>query len=171
MDTLIADLAQYGFVLSFVLAFVVWLRLPRRSKVELLLAGLVGGAVCLLLIKAAGALYFDPRPFVTGHVAPLFPHSPDNGFPSDHTAVTMLVGFCVLVVSRRWGIVLIGLSLLAGVARVLAHVHSPMDIAAAVVIGAVAAALGWLVAGWVMRRLVTPRWPALAGGQEPPAGS
>lgn len=116
MDTVIADLAQYGFIFSFVVAFVVWLRLARRQQVELLLAGVVGGVACLVLIKAAGAVFYDTRPFVAQHIAPLFPHAADNGFPSDHTAVTMLVGFCVLVVSRRWGLVLLALSALAGVA-------------------------------------------------------
>jgi len=169
MDTVIADLAQYGFILSFVVAFVVWLRLPRRQQVELLVAGVVGGVVCLVLIKAAGAVFYDTRPFVTQHIAPLFPHAADNGFPSDHTAVTMFVGFCVLVVSRRWGLVLLALSLLAGVARVLAHVHSPLDIAGAVVIGAAAAAVGWLLAKWMVARWVAPRWPALTAPPEPPA--
>jgi membrane-associated phospholipid phosphatase len=171
MDTVIADLAQYGFLLSFVLALVVWLGLPARQKAEVLVAGVIGGVVCLVLIKVAGAVYFDPRPFVADHVAPLFPHAADNGFPSDHTAVTLLVGFCMLVVSRRWGLVLVVLSLLAGAARVLAHVHSPVDILGAVAIAAVAAALGWLVAPWVVRRLLAPRWPALAGSPGPPASS
>ena len=169
MDTLIAALAQYGFILSFIVAFVVWLSLPRRQQVELLVAGVIGGVICLVLIKAAGAVFYDTRPFVAQHIAPLFPHAADNGFPSDHTAVTMLVGFCVLVVSRRWGLVLLALSLLAGLARVLAHVHSPLDIAAAVVIGAAAAAVGWLLAKWMVARWVAPRWPALTPPSEPPA--
>ncbi len=152
MDSLIADLAQYGFIVSFVIAFLVWLRLPRQQKLELLVAGVVGGIVCLALIKVGGALYYDTRPFVTSGVAPLFPHAADNGFPSDHTAVTMFVALCVLVVSRPWGLVLVAVSLAAGVARVLAHVHSPIDIVAAVAMAAVAAAVGWLVARWVFER-------------------
>lgn len=159
MSTLIADLAQYGFILSILVAFIVWLRLPLRQKLELLVAGLIGGALCFALIKLGGALYYDPRPFVTEHVAPLFPHSDDNGFPSDHTVLTMLVGMCVFVVSRRWGLVLIALSLLAGVARVLAHVHSPVDILGAVAMAAVAAAVGWLLARWLFGRFAQPSDP------------
>ena len=152
MNTLIADLAQYGFLISFVIAFLVWLRLPRTQKLELLVAGVVGGIVCLALIKLGGALYYDTRPFVTQGVAPLFPHGADNGFPSDHTAVTMFVALCVLIVSRPWGLALVAVSLVAGVARVLAHVHSPIDIVGAVAIAAVAAAVGWLVARWIFER-------------------
>ena len=46
MDTLIAYAAQYGFVVSFVIAAVVWLRLPRRQKIELLVTGVIGGVLC-----------------------------------------------------------------------------------------------------------------------------
>jgi len=112
----------------------------------------VGGIVCYALIKIGGALYYDTRPFVTQGVAPLFPHAADNGFPSDHTAITMFIGLCVLVVSRPWGLVLIAISLAAGVARVLAHVHSPIDIVGAVAMAAVAAAVGWLVARLIFER-------------------
>ena len=152
VDQVISYLAQYGFILSFVVAFIVWLRLPRRQKVELLVAGVVGGIVCYALIKIGGAVYYDTRPFVTQDVAPLFPHAPDNGFPSDHTAVTMFVALCVLVVSRPWGLVLVAISLVAGLARVLAHVHSPIDIVGATAMAAVAAAVGWLVARWIFAR-------------------
>ena len=41
---------------------------------------------------------------------------------------------------------------MAGVARVLAHVHSPIDIVGAVAMAAVAAAVGWLVARLIFER-------------------
>jgi undecaprenyl-diphosphatase len=170
MDPLIAALAQYGFIISFAAAFVVWLRLPRMGKLELLVAGVIGGVLCLLLIRVSGALFYDTRPFVTQHIAPLFPHASDNGFPSDHTAVTMFAALCVAFFSWRWGIVLAAVSLLCGAARVAAHVHSPVDIAGAVAIAAVAALAGrllmhWALAHWSgLRRLGErgPREPAAA---------
>ncbi len=157
MNTLIAAAAQYGFVVSFIVAAVVWLRLPPRPRWELLATGLVGGVLCLALIKLGGALYYDPRPFVTQHIAPLFPHPADNGFPSDHTVLTMFVALCVLFYSRRWGLILVAVSLLAGVARILAHVHSPIDILGAVAMAAAAAATAHPVAIWVVRRLPMTR--------------
>jgi len=65
MDFLVAALAQYGFVLSFALAALVWLRLPRRRKLGLLITGIIGGLLCLAFIKVGGALFYDPRPLVT----------------------------------------------------------------------------------------------------------
>ncbi len=150
MDTLIADLAQYGFIISGVIALIVWLRLPLQQKIELLVTAVIGGVLCLILVKAGGALYYDPRPFVTQHVAPLFPHAADNGFPSDHTVVTMFAGLAVLYYSRTWGLVLIAVSLVAAVARVLAHVHSPVDILGAVAMAAVAAVVAHYVAVWAL---------------------
>ncbi|MDP3995235.1 MAG: hypothetical protein Q8P78_01305, partial [bacterium] len=33
----------------------------------------------------ARSFFYSPRPFVESGIAPLIPHAPDNGFPSDHT--------------------------------------------------------------------------------------
>ena len=153
MDTLIVYIAKYAFVLSIVIAAYVWWRLPSRQKTELLAWGLIGGAVTYGLIKLAGALYYDTRPFVIDHSTPLFAHPPDNGFPSDHTALTMFIAVCVLRYSRKWGIVLIAISLLIGASRVAARIHHPVDIIAAIAIAIAAALITRSVAVWLNRRL------------------
>jgi len=154
MDTLISLVAQYAIFLSLVVAVVVWLRLPRQQKWEFAVTAVVGGLIALAFLKLGSALYFDQRPFVTQHIAPLFPHAPDNGFPSDHTLLSMLLAMCVLFYSRRWGAVLVAITLLLGVARVEAYVHHPIDILAAIVFAVVAALLARPVARWLTRR-----WP------------
>ena len=68
----------------------------------------------------------------------------------------MLVAACLVVVSRRWGVMLIALSLLAGAARVLAHVHSPVGILAAVAMAAVAATVACLLTRWILARFPRP---------------
>ena len=156
MDTLIVYTAKYAFVVSLLIAAYAWLRLPGRQKTELLAWGVLGGALAYVLIKVAGALFYDTRPFVADHTAPLFAHPPDNGFPSDHTALTMFIALCVLRYSRRWGIVLIVISLLIGASRVAAGVHRPIDILAAVAIAAIAAAATRPAAVWLNRRLRSP---------------
>src|SRR5665647_1758410 len=148
MDSLISLVAQYAIILSLVIAVAVWLRLSRQQKWEFAVTVVVGSAV-----------YFDQRPFVTEHIAPLFPHAADNGFPSDHTLLSMLLAMCVLFYRWRWGVVLVAITLALGVARVEAHVHHPIDILGAVVFAAVAALLARPAA-----RLLTSRWPLAAGG-------
>ena len=164
MDALIVYIAKYAFAVSFVIAAVVWLRLPRRQKTELLAWGVLGGALSYVLVKMAGAVFYDTRPFVADHTAPLFPHPADNGFPSDHTALTMFLALIVLRYSRRWGIVLIVVSLLIGASRVVAGIHTPLDIIAAVAIAAAAALVTRPAALWISDRLWRP--PA---GANPPA--
>jgi undecaprenyl-diphosphatase len=84
----------------------------------------------------------DPRPFVTQHVAPLFPHAPDNGFPSDHTLASMFLAVCALFYSTRWG-----------GARIAAHVHSPIDILGAIALAIMAALITRPAARWLTARL------------------
>ena len=162
MDAAIVVVAQYFFLVSIAITAAAWLGLPAHRKWTLATAGITGGLAGLGLIVLAGALYYDPRPFVIQHIHPLFAHAADNGFPSDHATLTMFLAVCVLFCSRPWGIVLTVNALLVGAARVLAHVHSPLDIAAGFLIGAVAAAL----ASWLAPVIV--RWIPLASAARPP---
>ena len=83
-------------------------------------------------------MYYDPRPFVTGHIAPLFPHPAANGFPSDHTLLAMVLAMCVLFYSRKWGVALVALAAAIGAARVAAHVHHWVDILGAMALAVIA---------------------------------
>ncbi len=164
MDAVIVFIAQYFFVLSIAVAGLVWLRVPAGQKWTLAVTGVAGGLLGLGLITVAGLLYYEPRPFVTQHIHPLFAHAADNGFPSDHATLTMFLAVCVLFYSRLWGGVLVGNALLVGTARVLAHVHSPLDIVAGFVFAAVAALLAHWAAPWMVRKLpLAPASPRPAG--------
>jgi undecaprenyl-diphosphatase len=156
MSTLDAYVSQYLIYGCALIAVVVWLRLPREQKWGLALTTVIGGIIAIALLKLGASLYTDQRPFVTQHVAPLFPHAADSGFPSDHTLAAMLVAGCVVFYSRRWGAVLAALALWIGLARVEALVHRPIDIVGAVAMALVAAALGHLAA-----RAVLQRWPSI----------
>lgn len=153
MNDVIVFIAQYFFIASIAIAGLVWLRLPTSQKWTLAVTGLAGGVAALGLITLAGMLYYDPRPFVVQHIHPLFAHAADNGFPSDHAALTMFLAVCVLFYSRPWGAALAVNALLVGIARVLAHVHSPLDIIAGFVFAAAAAA----AAHWAAQRIARRR--------------
>jgi len=157
VDTLIVVTAKYALFLSLVISAYVWLRLPRQQKWEFIVCALLGGAIAFALLKLGGALYSDQRPFVTEHIAPLFLHAPDNGFPSDHTLASMFLAVCVLFYSRRWGVALITISLLLGASRIAAHVHRPIDILGAIAMAVAAALLARPAARWLTRR-----WPVAA---------
>jgi undecaprenyl-diphosphatase len=145
VNALVVAVAQYGLFVVAAGAALVWLLVSRREKVVLAVQAVVTVVAVAVLVKVAGALHTDPRPFVvTPRLHPLFPHPADNGFPSDHTALAS--GVAMLVTRyRRWiGLALVVLSVGIGASRVAAHVHHPQDIVAGLVIGAVAASAGLL---------------------------
>ena len=154
MHSIIVLTAKYALFLSLLIALYVWLRLPRQQKWEFVVCAVLGGAIALGIAKLGGTLYYDQRPFVADHIAPLFAHAPDNGFPSDHTLASMFLAVCVLAYSRRWGVVLVAISLAIGVARMAAHLHRPIDILGAIAIAVVSALVARCAARWLTRR-----WP------------
>jgi membrane-associated phospholipid phosphatase len=155
VNSLVVDVAQYGIFVVAAGALVVWLLCSRQEKVALAVQAVVTMIVVAVLVKVAGTLHTDPRPFVVNpHLHPLFPHPADNGFPSDHTALASGIAFLVTTYRRWIGLALVVVSVGIGASRVAAHVHHPQDIAAGLVIGLLAALLGWL--SW---RAVGPRVP------------
>jgi len=154
MDALVASVAQYLLFAILAVAAVVWLSLPRPDKVGLAVQAIVSLVLVVVLIKLAAALHTDPRPFVLDpSLKPLFAHGPDNGFPSDHTAVAATVALLVMMYRRWIGAGLLAASLLLGAARMAANVHHGQDIAAAVLIALVAVGLAHLIWRWVQPRL------------------
>ncbi len=154
MSSLVVDIAQYALFLVALGGLAAWLIVDRGDKVPLAVQAVLAVAVMAVLVKLAGAVHTDPRPFVVDpRVHPLFPHPADNGFPSDHTALTAAVAVVVVRYRRVLGSVLLLVSLAIGAARVAAHVHHTEDIVAGAVIGVLAAvvAMGlWEV--WARRR-------------------
>lgn len=145
MNHLIVFIAQYLFIASALGVISYGLTLAREQKINFAIHTVVGGIISLAFIKLAALLYNDPRPFVSDHITPLIHHAADNGFPSDHTALTAYLGFLVLMYSRKLGIALLMIALLIGSARVAAGIHHPIDIIGGFIIGAIGAYLGSLV--------------------------
>jgi undecaprenyl-diphosphatase len=155
VHTVVTAIAQGGLFVVAAIAVLVWLLASRPEKVALAVEMVVGLVVVAILVKVAGAVHTDPRPFVVDpSLHPWFSHPADNGFPSDHTAVAAVTSFVVLAHRRTTGLVLLVLTVLIGAARVLAHVHHVQDIVAGGAIGLVAAVLG--VAAWHAVRRTRP---------------
>jgi membrane-associated phospholipid phosphatase len=154
MKSFVVLLAQVLPFLVPAAAAVVWLTLPRTTKVALGVQAVVSLIVVLALIQLAAAAHTDPRPFVVDPtLTPFFAHPPDNGFPSDHTALAATVSLLVMRHRKRVGLVLLVASVIAGAARVAAHVHHVQDIAAGVLIAALGVAVASAVWRWVRPRL------------------
>jgi undecaprenyl-diphosphatase len=150
MNSIIVFVAKDLIFLLLFVAAIIWFRASHQKKAELIALGLPGAIIAYIFAKIGGALYYDPRPFVSQHITPLFTHAADNGFPSDHMLLSSVIAVTFLKVAPKWGIVFSIAAILIGSARVAAHVHSPIDIVGA----AIFATLGVYLAHWPGRYLL-----------------
>lgn len=119
-------------------------RSPRRALVAATIVTLGAAFAGGLLLVASGAIH-EARPFVTDHdTVLLLKHSADNSFPSDHATLAGVIAMAAALTWKRWAALFITLGLLVGLARVVAGVHYPGDVAAGWSIGAGCVALAWL---------------------------
>lgn len=119
---LVALLALYGFV------FVV-----PRSKWKFWAPRIVAaGVTTYVAAKLAGFLYQPEtmRPFEKLGVEPGAAYLNNPGFPSDHALFAMFLTLAVWYSTRnKWlSLLMLTLTLLMGLGRVLALVHTPQDI-------------------------------------------
>ncbi len=156
-DSLIIFLAAYLYLIVAVLALVAFLRATPDDRLKLVAMGLVALPLAYILGVLGGLVISSPRPFVVGNVKPLIKSSTDNGFPSDHTLLSMTLAMLILAVNRKWGLLLIVLAAGVGAGRVLAHVHHPIDVIGSTVIAAIAVAIAYFLEPKVeslLRRLI-----------------
>jgi membrane-associated phospholipid phosphatase len=149
---LIADLAVIPVVL--VGTYIMLFKVPKGQRFQVYSRVMMAGLTAYLLAKLVGSIYQpqELRPFEVLGIAPSASYLDNPGFPSDHmlfvSALTLAVWFETKL--KKIALVLAGLSILIGVGRVLALVHTPLD-----VIGGLAFALIgalWYVQNWVEKR-------------------
>ncbi|HUY41106.1 MAG TPA: phosphatase PAP2 family protein [Candidatus Dormibacteraeota bacterium] len=133
MTLVIAIVAQWGILIPAALVAASIL-LRRHWKNDVLEAAVAGGAT-IALVKIAGALVFEKRPFVVEHLHPLVSHAADNAFPSDHLAACGLAFAYLWPRSRSMAGVTVIIAAAIASARVLAHLHWPIDVATGFVLG------------------------------------
>jgi undecaprenyl-diphosphatase len=141
MIKFIADWLLVAMIPVVVLAMFVGV--PRQQWVKRWSYVVMAGLTALLVARLMGFLPVSlTRPFAEAGVAAGATYMDNPGFPSDHTMLAFAMAFAVLFVSRfkKLGYVLVTVAALIGLGRVLALVHTPLD----VIGGVVAACLGAL---------------------------
>ena len=127
---LIADGAVIPVALIGIYALI--FKIPLNQKYKAYCRILMAGLTAYLIAKLMATLYqpSGERPFEILGVAPGAAYLQNSGFPSDHalfvTAITLAVWFETR--SKNLTIILAVLSVLVGIGRVLALVHTPIDI-------------------------------------------
>lgn len=137
MNTVIVFAASYLYLIILALSVIIFVLVDRSTKIKIVKLAIIVLPLCFIIALLSGTVIASPRPFVVEHIEPLIQSSTDNGFPSDHTLLSMVVAAIIFAYSRKWGSLLLGLAVVVGVARVLAQVHHPIDVIGSIVIASV----------------------------------
>ncbi len=141
-DTIIRIMAD-GLVIPVVL-IAAWalLRMPRKEWWDHLRRGIVMGLVSLFIAKVMSLAYQErERPFALLGLHAKAAYLNNPGFPSDHVLFVFAITFVVWAVTKNkaWSLTLFILSTLIALGRVLALVHTPLDVAGGFVAALLAA--------------------------------
>lgn len=134
MDALIRLIAD-GLVpvIAIIGAYTLLLKLPKGAKrTEVYARVIMAGLTALLAAKIVAAFYQPDaaRPFVELGVPAKAAYLDNAGFPSDHVLFTTAIALAVWFETRRrkTTAVLFALVALVALGRVLALVHTPVDV-------------------------------------------
>jgi len=107
------------------------LRLPARERADKFGRAILAGLVALFIAKLMSLLYQDgQRPFMALGVDAKAAYLNNPGFPSDHVLFVFAITFVVWASTKNKKLAgtLFVLSCLVAVGRVLALVHTPLDV-------------------------------------------
>jgi len=161
LDVLAVFAAQYGLWVCAAAAAFAWLRRKPRGAVVPFVLGAVAAAS---LDFVAGLLIHEARPFVAIGVAPLVPHSSDNGFPSDHCAAAAYFSVAASFFDPIAAWIAAAAAFALGLGRAYSLLHTPQDVIAGWLIGAVPA----LAAGFYWKLWTKASARKTARHREPP---
>lgn len=142
---LIVRLLADGAVIPVVLIgiYALLFLVPKNNRLESYKRILLAGLTAYLFAKLIGFVYqpSGERPFEILGLSAGASYLNNPGFPSDHmlfvTAITLAVWFETK--KKNIAIILAVLSILVGIGRILALVHSPADVIGGVVIASLGA--------------------------------
>lgn len=154
MDRIIIFCAQYLYLFVVLGIGIAWLRTTKNLKVKFIVATIIAGGIAFILSRIASKLYYDPRPFVKDHIKPLISHAADNGFPSDHALLTMTLTAITYFYNKKIALVMLILTIIVGISRILAKVHSPLDIGAGWILGFIGVLVGYYLTVWIFEKYI-----------------
>ncbi len=143
MNLLIILTAQYLYIMP-IIYFALTLIFSRMRR-PLIILSLLAFFIDFAFVKLLGSIISSPRPFVSEHIHPLISHVADNGFPSDHTLLTMTIAAVIFTFNKKVGITLALISVAVGISRILAHIHHPIDILGAIGIAIFSVTCSWYI--------------------------
>lgn len=134
LDIIMIFGARFVIVLTFLLTFFLAFKGKIKEKKAFIFA-LIAIPVAIFLIKIIHLFIFEPRPFVTHNLTPLFPYDPDASFPSRHASIASAITFSYLYFKSKWSPLFLFFLLWIGVSRIYVGVHYPLDILGGIMVG------------------------------------
>lgn len=135
--------------IGMIAVYALFWRAPKQHRYDRYTYVLMAGVSSYFLAKIIGALWQPTamRPFEQLGVAAGASSLNNPGFPSDHALFSMFLTLAVWYVSRdnRLAISMFALTLIVCVGRVMALVHTPLDVTGGIVIACVGAF--WYIVG------------------------
>ncbi|MDR1300657.1 MAG: phosphatase PAP2 family protein [Candidatus Nomurabacteria bacterium] len=129
---MIQFLADWLLIIVVALAAVLFFfGAPKKQKLNRAGIIIMASLTALLVARAMSFVPIDEaRPFVEQGLAAGASYMSNPGFPSDHTLLAFSAAFAVLFMTKfkKLAWVLFILAALVGVGRVLALVHTPLDV-------------------------------------------
>lgn len=132
----IADWLMFGIGALALYAFA--FRVPRKAWWHWAWRIVLAGLTCYAVARLVGHFWqpAELRPFQLLGVAPGAAYLPNPGFPSDHALFAMFLTLAVWYSTRSkvLGLIMLAMTLAVCVGRVLALVHTPLDVAGGILI-------------------------------------
>ncbi len=137
-DYLAIFFAHYSAYLLCIVLAVYWFISPRQYNRHMVITAFLAGAVAKgIVTELLRFFYHNPRPFVVLDFTPLISGDATYSFPSGHATFFFALSTVVYLYNKKLGIWFFAGSLLMGIARIVAGVHWPADIAGGILIGIV----------------------------------
>jgi len=116
---------------------VLWV-IDGKIKKETVLHAIFSCLVAYGISELIKTVFPTLRPFQFNDSLPLTLTIPTDGaFPSSHTAVGFALAVTILKHDRKVGILYLIMAGMVGIARIIAHVHYPIDIMGGALLGTV----------------------------------
>lgn len=157
MDTLVVVSAKYLILLVVLGLGTAWLLSKRHRKLHFIVSTVLAGIIAFAIARTLSHFIYSERPFVVEGIEPLVAHAADNGFPSDHALFAGTLTAITFFYNRKIALAMAVLAVVIGSARVLAHVHSPLDIIVGLAVGVIGAMSGYYITNWFFAKAKKPR--------------
>jgi undecaprenyl-diphosphatase len=123
-------IADYLVVPIVIIGAWVVLASPRPVRMKRIMKGVLAGVTALILALLASLAYHDERPFLASGAAAKASYLISTSFPSLHALLVFTATFVVWAATKnaKVSLLLLVLSVLVAVGRIVALVHTPLDV-------------------------------------------